>query len=70
MRTVTTAGDAGSQAGMAAHLYLATRSMEDEYFYNADGEMLVVPQQGDSGCGPSSASSTSGRARSRSSRAA
>ena len=20
--------------------------MEDEYFYNADGEMLVVPQQG------------------------
>ena len=46
VRTVTTAGDAGSQAGMAAHLYLATRSMEDEYFYNADGEMLVVPQQG------------------------
>ena len=46
MRTITTAGDAGSQAGMAAHVYLATRSMEDEYFYNADGEMLVVPQQG------------------------
>ena len=35
------------QAGLAAHLYLATRSMEDEYFYNADGEMLVVPQQGE-----------------------
>ncbi|GAA0589913.1 homogentisate 1,2-dioxygenase [Craurococcus roseus] len=47
VRTVTTAGDAGSQAGMAAHLYFATRSMQDEYFYNADGEMLVVPQQGD-----------------------
>ena len=47
MRTVTTAGDAGSQAGMAAHLYLATRSMADEYFYNADGEMLLVPQQGE-----------------------
>jgi homogentisate 1,2-dioxygenase len=46
MRTVTTAGDAGAQAGMAAHVYLATRSMADEYFYNADGEMLVVPQQG------------------------
>ncbi len=46
VRTVTTAGDAGSQAGMAAHVYLATRSMDDEYFYNADGEMLVVPQQG------------------------
>jgi homogentisate 1,2-dioxygenase len=47
VRTVTTAGDAGSQAGMAAHLYFATRSMQDEYFYNADGEMLVVPQQGE-----------------------
>ena len=46
MRTVTTAGDAGSQAGMAAHLYFATRSMEDEYFFNADAEMLLVPQQG------------------------
>ncbi len=46
IRTMTTAGDAGSQAGMGAHLYLATRSMQDEYFYNADGEMLVVPQQG------------------------
>ena len=46
MHTVTTAGDAGSQAGMAAHLWFATRSMEDEYFYNADAEMLLVPQQG------------------------
>jgi homogentisate 1,2-dioxygenase len=46
VRTITTAGDAGSQAGMGAHVFLATRSMEDEYFYNADGEMLVVPQQG------------------------
>ena len=47
VRTMTTAGDAGSQAGMGAHLYFVTRSMRDEYFYNADGEMLVVPQQGD-----------------------
>src|SRR4051812_17938514 len=46
VRTVTTAGDAGSQAGMGSHLYFATRSMEDEYFYNADAEMLLVPQQG------------------------
>jgi homogentisate 1,2-dioxygenase len=46
MRTVTTSGDAGTRCGMAAHIYLATRSMTDEYFYNADGEMLVVPQQG------------------------
>ena len=46
IRTMTLAGDAGAQAGMGAHLYLATRSMRDEYFYNADGEMLVVPQEG------------------------
>jgi homogentisate 1,2-dioxygenase len=46
MNTVTTCGDAATQTGMAAHIFLATRSMEDEYFYNADGEMLVVLQQG------------------------
>ena len=47
VRTITTAGDAGTQAGMGAHVYLVTRSMEDEYFYNADGELLFVPQQGE-----------------------
>ena len=46
IRTITTAGDAAAQSGMAAHVYAATVSMEDEYFYNADGEMLVVAQQG------------------------
>jgi homogentisate 1,2-dioxygenase len=46
VHTITTAGDAGSHAGMAAHIYLATQSMVDEYFYNADGEMLFVPQEG------------------------
>jgi homogentisate 1,2-dioxygenase len=47
VRTITTAGDATSQAGMAAHIYLITRSMKDEYFYNADAEMMFVPQQGE-----------------------
>jgi homogentisate 1,2-dioxygenase len=46
MRTITTAGDANARAGMAAHVYTATRSMTDAYFYNADGEMLFVPEQG------------------------
>ena len=46
MSTVTTAGDAEARTGMAAHLYLANRSMPDEVFYNADGEMLFVPQHG------------------------
>jgi len=31
---------------MAAHVYLITKSMVDQHFYNADGEMMFVPQQG------------------------
>jgi len=40
IRTMTTAGDANTQAGMAAHVYLITRSMVDQCFYDADGELL------------------------------
>jgi homogentisate 1,2-dioxygenase len=47
IRTITTAGDACARAGMGAHIYLVTRSMVDEYFYDADGELLFVPQQGE-----------------------
>ena len=43
--TMTTAGDAEAQSGMAAHVLLVTKSMEREHFFNADGEMLVVVQQ-------------------------
>ena len=39
-------GNVATQAGMAAHIYAANTSMTDRYFYNADGEMLVLPQQG------------------------
>ena len=46
MRTMTTAGDVNTQVGMAAHVYLANTTMEDEYFYSADSELLVVPQEG------------------------
>ena len=46
MRTMTTAGDVNTQVGMAAHVYLATRSMGETYFYTADSELMVVPQQG------------------------
>lgn len=38
-----------SMAGNAScgiHLYAANRSMETRFFYNADGEMLIVPQEG------------------------
>ncbi len=46
MRTMTTAGDVNTQIGMATHVYLVTESMVDDYFYSADSELLVVPQQG------------------------
>lgn len=46
VHTITTAGDAIGQSGMAAHLYFATKSMEDEYFFTADGELMFIPQQG------------------------
>ena len=46
MRTMTTAGDVYTQVGMAAHIYLVTTSMKDEYFYSADSELLIVPQEG------------------------
>jgi homogentisate 1,2-dioxygenase len=46
LRTMTTAGDADARSGMAAHYLFVTRSMRDEYFMNADGEMLVVAQEG------------------------
>ncbi len=45
LHTMVVNGDADAQTGMAAHLYLANRSMQ-RAFVNADGEMLVVPQQG------------------------
>ena len=46
MRTMTTAGDVNTQIGMATHIYLATESMVDSYFFSADSEMLVIPQEG------------------------
>ncbi len=39
-------GDPNSQSGAAVHVYAANRSMQRRYFYDADGELLIVPQQG------------------------
>lgn len=46
---VTMAGNGSieMQIGAAIHLYCATRSMQDEFFYNADGDFLIVPQEGE-----------------------
>ena len=43
--TLMGAGEVG-MSGLAVHIYTANSSMDDRYFYNADGEMLFVPQQG------------------------
>lgn len=39
-------GSAQDQHGCAIHVYSANRSMTERFFYNADGELLIVPQQG------------------------
>ena len=39
-------GDASMQSGAAIHIYVATRSMHKRFFWNADGEFLLVPQEG------------------------
>jgi homogentisate 1,2-dioxygenase len=46
IRTMVLNGDADAQTGLAAHVFHANRSMERTAFVNADGEMLLVPQQG------------------------
>jgi homogentisate 1,2-dioxygenase len=46
LSTITFAGDVEGQTGMAAHVALVTRSMVDEYFFCADGELMVVAQEG------------------------
>lgn len=44
----TMGGNGGPQAqtGCGIHLYTANRSMQGRFFYDADGELLIVPQQG------------------------
>ena len=39
-------GSAASQTGVGIYVYAANRSMQDRFFYDADGELLIVPQQG------------------------
>jgi len=39
-------GSAETQSGCAIHIYAANRPMTDKFFYSADGELLILPQQG------------------------
>ncbi len=45
LATLATAGDARLQLGAAVHVYAANRSMQ-AVFHDADGELLLVPQEG------------------------
>ncbi|HUP45816.1 MAG TPA: homogentisate 1,2-dioxygenase [Thermoanaerobaculia bacterium] len=39
-------GSPSASTGIAVYVYAANRSMETRVFYDADGEMLIVPQEG------------------------
>lgn len=44
--TIAGNGDVFSQIGMAVHIYRANKTMDGRFFYNSDGEMLIVPETG------------------------
>jgi homogentisate 1,2-dioxygenase len=46
LATLAGSGSPEAQAGIAVHVYRANRPMAKRYFWNADGEMMLVPQQG------------------------
>ena len=39
-------GNAAMHSGAGIHIYTANASMRDRFFYNADGELLIVPELG------------------------
>jgi homogentisate 1,2-dioxygenase len=47
LTTIAGGGDAALQLGAAVHVYCANRSMQQRYFASVDGEMMLVPQQGE-----------------------
>ena len=46
LATLALAGDACAQRGVSVHVYACNRSMDSRVMYDADGELLVVPQEG------------------------
>lgn len=45
MTTIAGNGEPLSQAGIAIHIYACNKNMTDRFFYNADGEMIVVAEK-------------------------
>ena len=46
LATIAGSGSPAAQTGVAVHIYRANRSMQRRYFYCADGELMLVPQEG------------------------
>ena len=46
VQTVCGHGHPEAMGGASIHLYTWTGSMEQDYFYSADGELMLVPQEG------------------------
>ncbi len=46
LTTLAGNGSAATQSGCGIHVYVANKSMQGRYFYDADGELLIVPQLG------------------------
>ncbi len=46
LATMAANGDAARQMGIGIHVYRANTSMSGRLFYDADGELLIVPQLG------------------------
>ncbi|HEX6414380.1 MAG TPA: homogentisate 1,2-dioxygenase [Burkholderiales bacterium] len=46
LATIAGSGAPAMQVGLAVHIYRANRSMNGRYFWNADGELMFVPQEG------------------------
>lgn len=47
IRTISGAGGPALKDGLAIHVFAFNASMEDECFYNSDGDLLIVPQEGE-----------------------
>lgn len=46
LTTMAGCGDAAILSGIGVHIYAVNAAMRERFFYNADGELLIVPQQG------------------------
>jgi homogentisate 1,2-dioxygenase len=46
LTTIAGNGDASARVGVGIHIYRATAPMRNRVFYDADGELLIVPEQG------------------------